>query len=44
MSSNLEAYEMEKAIFARLMNIGLSAMTAYFATIGTGDKGQELFI
>ena len=31
MSSSLEAYEMEKAIFARLMNIGLCAVTAYFA-------------
>ena len=42
MSDSLEAYEMEKAIFARLMNIGRSALKAYFASLGTGDVGPEL--
>ena len=44
MSRNLEAYEMEKAIFARVMKIGLSALKAYFASLGTGDIGSELFL
>ena len=44
MSCSLEAYEMEKAVFTRLMTISLSAMKAYFASIGTGDKGSELFL
>ena len=44
MSISLEAYEMEKAIFARLMNIGLCAVTAYFASLGTGDVGPELVL
>jgi hypothetical protein len=42
MSDKLEAYEMEKAIFARLMKIGLSAVKAYFGSLGTGDVGPEL--
>ena len=44
MSSSLEAYEMEKAIFSPLMNIGLSAVMAYFASLGTGDVGSELVL
>ena len=44
MSGSLEAYEMEKAVFARLMNIGSSAMKCYFASIGTGNKGPELLL
>lgn len=44
MSSLLEAYEMEKAIFSRLMTIGLSALKAYFASVGTGDVSPELVI
>jgi hypothetical protein len=41
MSCSLEAYEMEKGIFARLMNIGLSALKAYFASLGTGDVASD---
>lgn len=44
MSSILEAYEMEKAIFSRLMTIGLSALKAYFASVGTGDVSPELVL
>ena len=44
MSVSLEAYEMEKAIFDRLMKIGLSAMMAYFASKGTGDIGPEIVL
>ena len=44
MSTSLEAYEMEKAIFTRLMNIGLSAIKAYFASLGTGDVGPKLVL
>jgi len=42
MSCSLDAYEMEKGIFVRLMNIGLSALKAYFASLGTGDVASEL--
>jgi hypothetical protein len=31
------AYEMEQAIFVRVMQIGLTAMKCYFAQTGTGD-------
>jgi hypothetical protein len=41
-AENLEAYEMERAIFAKLMRIGLSAMKGYLAEKGTGDVGEEL--
>ena len=44
MSCSLEAYEMEKGIFSRLMNIGLSALKAYFASVGTGDVSSELLL
>jgi hypothetical protein len=33
---------MERAIFARVMQIGLAAMKCYFAEKGTGDIGAEL--
>jgi hypothetical protein len=33
---------MEKEIFSRIMQIGLAAMTCYFAEKGTGDAGKEL--
>jgi len=36
------AYEMEQAIFVRLMQIGLTAMTCYFAQTGTGDVGETI--
>ena len=35
-AAQFEAYEMERAIFARLMRIGLAAMKCYFA-----EKGKE---
>lgn len=38
----LDAYEMEKSIFSRLMRIGLKSMQVYFAEKGTGDVGPEL--
>ena len=38
----MDAYSTEKAIFSRLMDIGLSAMKAYFAEKGTGDIGDVL--
>jgi hypothetical protein len=36
------AYEMEKAIFLKVMSIGKSAMKCYFAKRGTGDIGATL--
>jgi len=36
------AYEMEEAIFARVMQIGLTAMKCYFAQTGTGDVGATI--
>lgn len=41
-AAQFEAYEMERAVFARLMRIGLAAMKCYFAEKGTGDVGDEL--
>lgn len=41
---DLEAYEMEQAIFSRLMRIGLAGMKCYFAEKGTGDVGNELML
>ncbi|MCI0527247.1 MAG: ISKra4 family transposase [Nitrospira sp.] len=41
-AKELEAYEMEQAIFSRVMRIGLCAMKGYFAEKGTGDVGEEL--
>jgi hypothetical protein len=36
------AYEVEQAIFVRVMQIGLTAMKCYFAQIGTGDVGETI--
>ncbi len=36
------ANHMERKIFARVMQIGLHAMTTYFAAKGTGDVGASL--
>jgi len=41
-ATQLEACEMEKAVFAKLMQIGLAGMKCYFAEKGTGDVGLEL--
>jgi hypothetical protein len=38
----LEAYDIEGAIFSKVMKIGLAAMKCYFAEKGTGDEGAEL--
>ena len=38
----MDAYSMEKAIFSRIMAIGLAAMKGYFAEKGTGDIGDVL--
>ena len=38
----MEAYEIEKEIFKRVMKIGLTAMKGYFAVQGTGDIGGKL--
>jgi hypothetical protein len=43
-ASGLEAYDMEVAIFSRVLKIGLSAMKCYFAERGTGDIGAELVL
>ena len=40
----LKAYDMEKAIFSRLMQVGQAALKSYFALKGTGDVGPELEI
>ncbi len=38
----MDAYSMEKAIFSRVMGIGLTVMKGYFAQKGTGDAGDVL--
>ena len=38
----MDSYSIEKAIFSRLMGIGLAAMKGYFAEKGTGDIGDVL--
>ena len=42
-AAQFEAYEMERAIFARVMQIGLAAMKCYFAEKGTGGIRLHLF-
>ncbi len=41
-AAQFEAYEIEKDILDRVMQIGLTAMKCYFAEKGTGDIGAEL--
>jgi len=41
-AEQMDAYPMEKAIFSRLMDIGIAAMKCYFAKKGTGDVGNVL--
>lgn len=41
-AAQFEAYEIERAVFARLMRIGLAAMKCSFVEKGTGDIGTEL--
>jgi len=41
-ADGMEAHEMEKAIFKKLMSIGQAAMKTYFAKRGTGDVGEEI--
>jgi hypothetical protein len=41
-AGSYEAYDMEKAILAKVLKIGLAAMRCYFAERGTGDVGTEL--
>ncbi len=38
----MDAYSIEKAIFSRIMGIGLAAMKGYFAKKGAGDRGDVL--
>ena len=37
----MDAYEAEKTIFDRLKKIGLAALKAYFASVGTGDAAGD---
>lgn len=41
-AEDLKAYDMEKEIFSRVMQVGLHAMRLYFAERGTGDIGNRL--
>ncbi|MDM8544747.1 hypothetical protein QUF90_27045 [Desulfococcaceae bacterium HSG9] len=41
-AQELQAYDMEKEIFSKIMQIGLAAMTCHFAEKGTGEVGWEL--
>jgi len=43
-AQDMEAYEIEKEIFKRVMQIGLTAMKGYFAVQGTGDIGENFKI
>ena len=38
------AYEMEQAIFVRVMQIGLTAMQCYFAQRGSGEVGETIVL
>ena len=40
-AEKLNAYDMEKEIFLRIMSIGHCAMERYFASNGSGDVGKE---
>lgn len=41
-ADQLQAHEMEEAIFKKMLPIGLAALKAYFALKGTGDLGDEI--
>jgi hypothetical protein len=41
-ATHLEAHEIERGIFERILPIGLAAMKLYFAEKGTGDHGENL--
>lgn len=41
-AEDFNAYDMEKEIFSRLMQVGLHAMQLYFGERGTGDIGSRL--
>jgi len=41
-AGRLEAHEMERSIFKRLLPIGLAAMKTFFAERGTGDMGPQI--
>ena len=41
-SDEMEAYDMEKGIFQRVLRIGLAAMKTYFAAKGSGEKGKSI--
>ena len=43
-AEGMDAYAMEKAIFSRIMGIGLAAMKGYFAGKGCGDVGDVLVL
>ena len=43
-SGRMDAYSMEKSIFSRLMDIGLSSMKCYFASKGTEDVDDILVL
>ncbi len=43
-AENFNAYKMEKAVFSRILDIGLAVMKGYFAAKGTGDIGPELVL
>jgi len=40
-AEEMTAYQMEHAIFSKIMQIGFAAMKCYFAAKGTGDVGDE---
>ena len=41
-AKDLEAHEIEKGIFERVLSIGLAALKLYFAEKGSGDHGDNL--
>ena len=41
-ADQMEAHQMEEAIFKKLQKIGLSSMKVYFAEKGTGDIGDQI--
>jgi hypothetical protein len=41
-AAEMTSYQMEQAVFAKVMQIGFAAMKCYFAEKGTGDMGKEV--
>jgi len=41
-ASSIDSYEAERFIFSEVMKVGYAAMKVYFASVGTGDVGENI--